>query len=241
MKHLPALAFMKDEDGRYLYFNEACTIFYNEAPSERIGKTVDDLFPSEIAKHFKEKDKKVIPNKVSREVLQALENTLGDEWVSEDRAVIETYSRFSVDSAGTSRQHSKDSTMLPACIVLPQSTEDVQAIMRIANRFKVNVIPFTNGMIAFNGPTTPEPTICVHMSRMNRVLSIDEDNMTATLEAYADYGQLQAEAMKKDLWNGGTPLSTSLLYSSGLSNLNSSKGILPENITISIGNFSGRR
>ena len=100
--------------------------------------------------------------------------------------------------------------MLPACIALPQSTEEVQAIIRIANRFKVKVIPFTNGMIAFNGPSTPDPTICVHMSRMNRVLIIDEENMSATLEAYADYGQLQAEAMKKGLWNGGSPLATTL-------------------------------
>ncbi len=140
-----------------------------------------------------EKDKKVIPNKLPREVFRALEDTLGTEWVTEDRAIVETYSRFSVDTAGALRQHSKDSTMLPACIALPQTTEDVQAIIRIANRYKVKVIPFTNGMIAFNGPTTPDPTICVHMSRMNRVLNIDEENMTATLEAYADYGQLQEQ------------------------------------------------
>jgi len=34
--------------------------------------------------------------------------------------------------------------------------------------------------------------------------------MFARLEPYADYGQLQAEAMKKGLWNGGTPLATSI-------------------------------
>lgn len=157
-----------------------------------------------------EKNKKVIANKIPREALKALQDTLGSEWVSEDRAVIETYSRFSVDAAGTLRKHQKDPTMLPACIVLPQSTEEVQAIMRIANRFKVQVIPFTNGMISFNGPTTPEPTITVHLSRMNRVLNIDEVNLTATLEAYTDYGQLQAEAMKQGLWNGGSPLATTL-------------------------------
>jgi len=156
------------------------------------------------------KSKKVIPSKIPREALRALEDTLGPEFVSEDRAVVETYSRFCVDSAGALRKHQKDPTMIPACIVLPKSTEEVQAIMRIANRFKVQVIPFTNGMIAFNGPTTPEPTICVHFSRMNRVLAIDEENMTATLEAYADYGQLQAEAMKQGLWNGGSPLATTL-------------------------------
>jgi hypothetical protein len=91
---------------------------------------------------------KVIPNKISREALQALKDTLGSEWVSEDRAVIETYSRFSVDTAGLLKKHQRDATILPACIALPQSTEDIQAIMRIANRFKVKVIPFTNGMIS---------------------------------------------------------------------------------------------
>lgn len=155
-------------------------------------------------------DKKIVPSKLPREAFQALVDTLGAEWVSEDRAVTETYSHFSVDSAGILKKHLKDPTGIPACIVLPQSTEEVQAIMRIANRFKIQVIPFTNGMISFNGPTTPLPTICVHVSRMNRVLEIDEENMTATLQAYADYGQLQADAMKKGLWNGGTPLATTL-------------------------------
>jgi hypothetical protein len=41
-------------------------------------------------------------------------------------------------------------------------------------------------------------------------LKIDEENMAATLEPYADYGQLLAEATKVGLWNGGTPLATTL-------------------------------
>ena len=154
--------------------------------------------------------RKVVPNRLPRDVLRALVDVLGEKWVSEDRAVVETYSRFSVDAAQTLRQHLKDPTMLPACIVLPGSTEEVQAIMRIANRYRVPVVPFTNGQIGFSGPSNDQPTITVHFSRMNRVLEIDEKNMVARLEAYADYGQLQAEAMKRGLWNGGSPLATSL-------------------------------
>ena len=156
------------------------------------------------------KHKGVIPNKIAREVLRSLEDIVGPEWVTEDRAVLETYSRFSVDTTGLLKKHQKDPTNIPACIVLPRSTEDVQAIMHVANRYTVPVIPFTNGMISFNGPTTPAPTICIHLSRMNRVLEIDDEHLTATLEAYADYGQLQAEAMKRGLWNGGSPLATTL-------------------------------
>ena len=153
---------------------------------------------------------KVMASRLPRQVFSALAAIVGPEWVSEDRAVVETYSRFSVDTTGLLKKHRRDPSNIPAAIVLPQSTEDVQAIMRVANRFSVPVIPFTNGMISFNGPTTAAPTICVHMSRMNRVLAIDEESLTATLEAYADYGQLQAEAMKKGLWNGGSPLATTL-------------------------------
>ena len=45
---------------------------------------------------------------------------------------------------------------------------------------------------------------------MNRIIHIDTQNMSATLEPYVDYGQLQAETMKRGLWNGGSPLATSL-------------------------------
>ena len=154
--------------------------------------------------------KKSVPTKLPREVYQALEDIVGAEWISEDRAVVECYSKFSVDSGGALKKHAKDPSNIPACVVLPISTEEVQAIMRVCYRYRVPVIPFTNGMITFNGPTTPEPTLLVHVSRMNRVLEVNEDTMTARLEAFADYAQLQADAMKLGLWNGGTPLATTL-------------------------------
>ena len=113
--------------------------------------------------------KKCVPGKISREAYRALEDIVGPEWISEERSVVECYSRFSVDAPGTLKKHAKDPSNIPGCIVLPASTEEVQAIMRVCNRYKVPAIPFTNGMISFNGPTTPEPTICIHVSRMNRL------------------------------------------------------------------------
>jgi len=154
--------------------------------------------------------KKVIAPKLPCEIIEALKNITGERWVTEDRAILETYSRFSVDTVGTIRKHRKDPTMLRACVVLPESTEQIQSIVRLANRFKIPLIPFTNGFVAASGPPSSDPTLCLHLSRMNRVLEIDDKNMFARLQAYADYGQLQAEAMKKGLWNGGTPLATSI-------------------------------
>jgi FAD/FMN-containing dehydrogenase len=153
--------------------------------------------------------KKVIPNKLAPEIYRELENIVGEGWISQERAVVETYSKLSGDLNSFLKKHMRDPSDIPACVILPASTEEVQAIVKVANRYKVPFVPFTNGQL-FSTPASPAPTICIHLSRMNRVLTIDEKNMTATLEAYADYGQLMAEAAKVGLWNGGTPLATTL-------------------------------
>ena len=152
---------------------------------------------------------KVTPHKLAPEIYRALEDIVGKEWISQDRAIVETYSKLSGDINTFLRKHMRDPSDIPACIILPATTEEVQAIVRVANRHKVPFVPFTNGQL-FSTPTCPVPTICIHLSRMNRVLAIDENNLTATLEAYADYGQLLAETAKVGLWNGGTPLATTL-------------------------------
>jgi hypothetical protein len=153
--------------------------------------------------------KRVIPKRLPSEVYRELENIVGKEWISEERAIVEAYSKLSGGLSSFLKKHLKDSSEIPACVVLPGTTKEVQAIVRVANRHGVPFVPFTNGQL-FSTPATPAATICIHLSRMNRVLDIDEENMTATLEAYADYGQLMAEAAKVGLWNGGTPLATTV-------------------------------
>ena len=48
---------------------------------------------------------KMIPNKLPREVYRALGNIVGSEWISEDRAIIETYSKLSLDAEGFLKKH----------------------------------------------------------------------------------------------------------------------------------------
>ncbi len=152
---------------------------------------------------------KIIPHRLDPEVYTELEHIVGAEWVSQDRAVLETYSKLSLDAEGFLKKFHKDASSLPACVVLPASTNEVQSIVRLANRHRIAFIPFTNGQ-AFSAPPQNVPTICIHLSRMNRVLAVHADTMSATLEPYADYGQLLAEAARVGLWNGGTPLATTL-------------------------------
>ncbi len=155
--------------------------------------------------------KKVIPNKLPGEVFKALEAVVGKENITEDRAIVETYSKFGIDISGFLKKHAKDPSNIPACVVLPQTTEEIQKIVRVANRHKIPFVPVTNGQLGIaNMPTTPAPTLFIHFSRMNNIIEIDEESMTMRVQPYADYAQVQAEAMKRGLWNGGTPLATSL-------------------------------
>jgi len=155
--------------------------------------------------------KKVQLQLLPTEIYQALEDIVGKEYISQDRAILETYSKFSVDIVGYLKKHAKDGSNIPACVVLPSTTEEVQSIIRLANKHKIPFVPFTNGQLGIaNYPTKPLPTICIHFSRMNKILELNERKMMARVQPYVDYAQLQADAMKVGLWNGGTPLATSL-------------------------------
>lgn len=56
MNNSPAVAFMKDEEGRYLYVNQPFTRCFGRPQAEWIGKRDIDLWPEEVAKRLREND-----------------------------------------------------------------------------------------------------------------------------------------------------------------------------------------
>jgi len=44
--------------------------------------------------------KKIIPAQLPDDIYRALEHVVGREWISRDRAVLETYSKLSLDAEG---------------------------------------------------------------------------------------------------------------------------------------------
>jgi len=60
MKYAPSMAFIKDLQGRFVYVNESYQEFFGLDPQDSIGKTEDELWPSEIARKLKENDDLVI-------------------------------------------------------------------------------------------------------------------------------------------------------------------------------------
>ena len=60
MLYLPAAAWMKDLDGRYVYANAEAKRIFSTPLSELQGKTDEELFPQETARQFRENDERVL-------------------------------------------------------------------------------------------------------------------------------------------------------------------------------------
>ena len=123
-------------------------------------------------------------------------NILGADHVNDDPAVLQAYSRDFYAASVMRRNEG-----IPEFIVLPGSTEDMQQLTRLANRYKVPFTVVGSGFLfIFVGAAKPYWCL-IDTKRMNQV-EIDEKNMYAVIEPYVTHAQLQAEAIKRGLYNG---------------------------------------
>jgi glycolate oxidase len=80
----------------------------------------------------------------------------------------------------------------PDVVVLPQSLEEVQAILRLANKEKIPVIPYIAGGNV-GGLTIPlKGGIMLDLKRMNRIIEVSEADMYAVVEPGVTFGQIKA-------------------------------------------------
>ncbi|MGD9248591.1 MAG: ATP-binding protein, partial [Desulfobacteraceae bacterium] len=77
MAHLPALAFIKDNQGRYLYINSACKEMLKLAPEQMIGRSDCELLDQDTSRSLCSNDARII---TGNQVYSAIEPvTVGDE------------------------------------------------------------------------------------------------------------------------------------------------------------------
>lgn len=66
MEHSPAIGFIKDVEGRFLYYNKAFCERFAVSPTEWIDKSVFDLFPREFAAAYHDDDLAVMTSGISK-------------------------------------------------------------------------------------------------------------------------------------------------------------------------------
>lgn len=72
---------------------------------------------------------------------------------------------------------------LPDYIVHPASAEEVSAIIKIANAYRVPVIPYGGGSGSQGGALSIYGGIILDLKRLNKIIEIDEKSLTVTAEA----------------------------------------------------------
>jgi 4-cresol dehydrogenase (hydroxylating) len=85
-----------------------------------------------------------------------------------------------------------DANHAPSAAITPGSVEEVQKIMKVANRHRIPVYPISTGKNLGYGSAAPvqRGQIVMDLKRMNRILEVDADLCTALVEPGVTYQQL---------------------------------------------------
>lgn len=101
-------------------------------------------------------------------------------------------------------------TYLPDVVVFPQSAQEVAAILKLANREKIPVTPRGGGTSLSGGPLPVAGGIALVMTRMNKLLQIDRDNLIAIVEPGVLTGDLHRKAEEAGLFYPPDPSSSNV-------------------------------
>ncbi len=106
--------------------------------------------------------------------------------------------------------HSYDATgksYLPDAVVYVCSAAEVSEVMKLANRYLIPVLPRGAGS-GFTGGTLPvQGGIVLVLTRMDRILAIDTDNLVAVVEPGVVTSELQRQVEKQGLFYPPDPAS----------------------------------
>lgn len=85
-------------------------------------------------------------------------------------------------------------------VIFPKSTEEIQTILKIANKYKIPVVTRGAGTNVVGACVPVKKSLILNLSKMNKILEINPNNMTATVQAGVIVGDLQKEVEKIGLY-----------------------------------------
>ncbi|RPJ63843.1 MAG: FAD-binding oxidoreductase, partial [Dehalococcoidia bacterium] len=131
---------------------------------------------------------------LSREAYHALESIVGPENISEEPAILDGYCFIWANEVHFGDKFSAR----PPAVVMPGSTEEVQGVVKVCNRFNLKYRAHASGW-EVPAISAREPFIPIDLRRMNRILEIDKNNKIAIVEPYVSVQFLFTETIKQGL------------------------------------------
>lgn len=131
------------------------------------------------------------------EVRESLLRLLGPERFRDDQETLVT--------------HSYDATpmlqSLPDAVVYPETTAEVQHILKLANEHRIPIVPRGAASNLCGGTVPVQGGMVVAMSRMNQLLELDSDNLTATVQPGLNTKRFHQEVERRRLFYPPDPSS----------------------------------
>ena len=78
---------------------------------------------------------------LAKEVYQALEDIVGPEYITQDPAIRDTYNQV----WGNKLMFDEKWSIRPAAVLLPATTEEIQAIVKVCNKYHILFKSFSSG------------------------------------------------------------------------------------------------
>ncbi len=131
---------------------------------------------------------------------EALVKIVGSNNVSREPSVLDTYAfQWCAEIINVMNDRPPSRYYIrPAAVIMPETTEEVQKIVRACNKYKLKFKAFSTGLGPWNCVSVPR-AIQIDLRRMNKIVKIDVKNQYAVVEPYISGAQLQAETMKYGL------------------------------------------
>ncbi len=125
------------------------------------------------------------------DIYSAFEDIVGPENISDKDYVMAAYRHAGPGAGG------REKSPGPAAVLLPGSTEEVQAIIKLCNRRNIKYAALVSLFAA--GRILQPGMIFLNLQRMNRILEINETDRYAVIEPGVRHVQLKPELMKRGL------------------------------------------
>ena len=137
-----------------------------------------------------------------------LRNRLGDDAVITDGERLDAYE---ADSYWRRSPHVLRALRRPPdVVVLAASDDDVGAVVRLANRFRVPVVPWGGGSGSQGGAILSHGGIALDLNGLDRIVEVDEESLTVTAEAGVNGQRLEAKLNEQGLMLPHYPASAEL-------------------------------
>lgn len=145
--------------------------------------------------------------KITPEIIEKLKSLVGPKNILTDADAMQPYSHDEVTDPAYHH--------MPDAVVLPETAEQVSAIVKLANEHHFPVIPRGAGTGLACGAVPIYGGVVLSTEKMNKIIEINEDALYAIVEPGVLTSDLQDAASAKGLFYAGDPCSSGSCFIGG--------------------------